>query len=108
MAQLAAESEAAGTPPTDLLLHIGDLAYATGYESEWDRFMSQIEPLSSRAPYMTMQGNHERDYPGSGNAIGGADSGGAVRGRAAREDASAALNGSSQWHLDNAYSPVWS
>jgi len=76
MAQLAHETASAGAPPTDLLLHIGDLAYATGYESEWDRFLAQIEPLASRSPYMTMQGNHERDYPGTGSAIGGADSGG--------------------------------
>ena len=27
---------------TDVVLHLGDLAYATGYESEWDRFMSQV------------------------------------------------------------------
>ena len=37
----------------DVILHPGDLAYSTGYESEWDRFMTQIEPLSSAAPYMT-------------------------------------------------------
>jgi hypothetical protein len=45
-------------------------------ESEWDRFMEQIEPLSSYVPYMTGQGNHERDFPGSGNSIGAGDSGG--------------------------------
>jgi 3',5'-cyclic AMP phosphodiesterase CpdA len=44
----------------DVILHPGDLAYATGYESEWDRFMEQISPLAARAPYMTGQGNHER------------------------------------------------
>lgn len=60
----------------DVILHPGDLAYATGYESEWDRFMEQIEPLSSTAPYMTGQGNHERDFPHSGNSIGAGDSGG--------------------------------
>lgn len=60
----------------DLLMHPGDLAYATGYESEWDRFMSQIEPLSSQVPYMTGMGNHERDFPGSGSTIGHGDSGG--------------------------------
>lgn len=38
--------------------------------------MAQIEPIASQVPYMTGQGNHERDYPGSGSAIGGADSGG--------------------------------
>ena len=60
----------------DLVLHPGDLSYATGYESEWDRFMAQIEPISSYVPYMTGMGNHERDFPGSGNSIGAGDSGG--------------------------------
>eukprot|EP00039_Didymoeca_costata_P023149 m.6158 g.6158 ORF g.6158 m.6158 type:complete len:635 (+) comp3490_c0_seq1:62-1966(+) len=60
----------------DLILHPGDLSYATGYESEWDRFMEQIEPLSTQVPYMTGQGNHERDFPLSGNFIGSGDSGG--------------------------------
>jgi hypothetical protein len=72
-----AESQAAKGAPVSLVLHVGDLAYATGYETEWDYFMTQIEPLASRSPYMTTEGNHERDYPGSGNAyIGGEDSGG--------------------------------
>lgn len=60
----------------DLVVHPGDLAYATGYASEWDRFMAQIEPLSSAVPYLTSMGNHERDFPGSGNDIGNGDSGG--------------------------------
>lgn len=38
--------------------------------------MEGIEPLSRTAPYMTGQGNHERDFPLSGNSIGGGDSGG--------------------------------
>lgn len=54
-----------------LLAHSGDLSYATGYETEWDRFMVQIEPIASQVPYMTMQGNHERDYPGTGSAFPG-------------------------------------
>jgi hypothetical protein len=33
----------------DVIMHPGDLAYSTGYGSEWDRFMEQIEPLSSTA-----------------------------------------------------------
>lgn len=44
----------------DVVVHIGDLSYATGYESEWDRFMKQIEPIARQVPYMTGQGNHER------------------------------------------------
>eukprot|EP00929_Paragymnodinium_shiwhaense_P083225 TRINITY_DN44269_c0_g1_i1.p1 TRINITY_DN44269_c0_g1~~TRINITY_DN44269_c0_g1_i1.p1 ORF type:complete len:670 (-),score=5.90 TRINITY_DN44269_c0_g1_i1:47-2056(-) len=72
---MAASHAEKGTP-TNLVLHIGDLSYATGYETEWDYFMTQIEVLASQAPYMTTEGNHERDYPGSGNAVGGSDSGG--------------------------------
>jgi hypothetical protein len=70
LARLAASAGA------DVLLHPGDLAYATGYEGEWDRWMEQIEPLSSAMPYMVGFGNHERDFPGSGNSIGAGDSGG--------------------------------
>ena len=53
-----------GGSGVDIVFHPGDLAYATGYESEWDRFMAQIEPISSYVPYMTGMGNHERDFPG--------------------------------------------
>ena len=69
-------SSAARKYGVDLVLHPGDLAYATGYASEWDRWMAQIEPLSAHVPYMTGMGNHERDFPGSGNSIGAGDSGG--------------------------------
>jgi hypothetical protein len=61
---------------TDLVLHIGDISYATGYSSKWDRFMNQIEPIASRVPYMTGFGNHERDFPGTGSYYVGQDSGG--------------------------------
>ncbi len=61
---------------SDVLLHIGDLSYATGFESEWDIFMSQIEPIASSMPYMIAQGNHERDFPNSGSTFAGGDSGG--------------------------------
>ena len=60
----------------ELVMHPGDLSYATGYESEWDRFLEGIEAVASAAPYMTGQGNHERDFPGSGSDIGGTDCGG--------------------------------
>ena len=58
-----------------LALHIGDIAYSTGYMSKWENLMHQIEPVSQRIPYMVGLGNHERDYPGTGT-IGGTDSGG--------------------------------
>ena len=44
-------------PPANLagVLHIGDISYAVGYASEWDEFMSQIEPVAARVPWMTVQ-----------------------------------------------------
>ena len=39
-------AEAARAAP-DFVLHIGDIAYAVGYLSEWDEFMAQIEPVAS-------------------------------------------------------------
>ena len=76
LAAAARSSDGNGTVFTDLALHLGDLAYATGYASEWDRFLSQLEPLSSRVPLMVVQGNHERDWPGSGSAFSNFGSGG--------------------------------
>ena len=35
----------------DLVLHNGDVAYATGYLTLWERFLSQISPLASRNPH---------------------------------------------------------
>lgn len=60
----------------DMVLHIGDLCYANGYISQWDRFTSQIEPIASAVPYMVGSGNHERDWPGSGSFYENKDSGG--------------------------------
>jgi hypothetical protein len=42
-------------------LHIGDISYARGYDTQWDQFMELIEPVSSRVPYMLAGGNHEWD-----------------------------------------------
>lgn len=55
--------------PFDLVLHVGDLAYA-GVSSEsageweptWDVWMNQIEPLASVVPYQVSVGNHEKYY----------------------------------------------
>ncbi|KAL6748336.1 Metallo-dependent phosphatase-like protein [Haematococcus lacustris] len=50
-----------------LLLHVGDLAYARGFLAVWNTFVRQVQVLSSRLPYMTLPGNHERDWPRSGD-----------------------------------------
>jgi hypothetical protein len=48
-----------------------------GYGTQWDNFFHQLAPLASRMPYMTAPGNHERDWPGSGDKYNwGYDSGG--------------------------------
>jgi len=64
----------------DVVLHLGDLAYATGYAAKWDLFLDQMTPISGRIPYMTALGNHEQDWKLGGgiqpHAHGGADSGG--------------------------------
>lgn len=60
----------------DAIFHIGDLAYANGYLSQWDQFTELVEPLSSQVPYMVASGNHERDWPNSGSFYQNTDSGG--------------------------------
>lgn len=59
-----------------LVVHIGDISYARGIESEWDNFFDQVAPVASHLPYMTCIGNHERDFPSSGSLWDGTDSGG--------------------------------
>lgn len=36
----------------DIVFHIGDITYATGYISQWDQFTSQVEPIETTVPYM--------------------------------------------------------
>lgn len=45
--------------PTELILHVGDIAYADGKVSAWTRFMHQVQPIASKVPYMVAVGNHE-------------------------------------------------
>jgi hypothetical protein len=49
------------------LLHIGDISYARGIGALWDAFMTQIEPIAARVPYMTGIGNHEYDHETGGD-----------------------------------------
>eukprot|EP01117_Protostelium_nocturnum_P005141 TRINITY_DN1866_c0_g1_i1.p1 TRINITY_DN1866_c0_g1~~TRINITY_DN1866_c0_g1_i1.p1 ORF type:complete len:569 (+),score=151.58 TRINITY_DN1866_c0_g1_i1:237-1943(+) len=64
------------TNDIDLVLHVGDISYAVGYSAQWDEFLEQIKPVASRVPWMTLPGNHERDFPNSGVPQNGTDSGG--------------------------------
>ncbi len=44
------------------VLHIGDVAYANGAGTLWEAFMTQVESIASRVPYMVGVGNHEYDH----------------------------------------------
>lgn len=44
----------------DLLIHNGDISYATGFLVEWDQFLELVTPVASKRSYMTSVGNHER------------------------------------------------
>lgn len=62
----------------DVVLHIGDISYATGFLVEWDSFLELLTPVASKVSYMTAIGNHERDFPGSGSVYTLTDSGGEI------------------------------
>lgn len=60
-----------------LLLHNGDISYSRGYGGQWEVFADQIQPLATKLPWMTTEGNHERNWPESGDRFGSLyDSGG--------------------------------
>ncbi|GAM21950.1 hypothetical protein SAMD00019534_051250, partial [Acytostelium subglobosum LB1] len=44
-------------------MHVGDIAYAdsgsNGNQATWDSFLSQVNPITSRLPYMVCPGNHD-------------------------------------------------
>uniref|UniRef100_A0A7S0WT41 Purple acid phosphatase n=1 Tax=Pyramimonas obovata TaxID=1411642 RepID=A0A7S0WT41_9CHLO len=42
-----------------LIMHIGDLSYADGYQPRWDTYGRLVEHLAARVPWMTTCGNHE-------------------------------------------------
>lgn len=58
------------------VFHIGDISYARGYASLWEQFFYQLSSIQPRVPWMTLDGNHERDFPGSLSLWNGTDSGG--------------------------------
>ena len=48
------------------VVHIGDISYARGTGALWDAFMTQIQPIAARVPYMVGIGNHEYDHETGG------------------------------------------
>lgn len=59
VANLAAAVQAGAV---DLVIHVGDISYADGFEPHWDNFFNKIQPIASRVPYMVCPGNHEFWY----------------------------------------------
>jgi 3',5'-cyclic AMP phosphodiesterase CpdA len=39
----------------------GDLSYANGVPTTWDKYFDMLEPYAARTPYMAAVGNHERE-----------------------------------------------
>ena len=58
------------------VFHIGDISYARGYVTIWEQFFHQISAFQPRLPWMSIDGNHERDWAASGSVWTGTDSGG--------------------------------
>jgi len=48
----------------NLVLHVGDVAYARGKTETWTKFMNMIQPVASRIPWMVNCGNHDCLYDG--------------------------------------------
>ncbi|KAK9824258.1 hypothetical protein WJX72_008984 [[Myrmecia] bisecta] len=45
----------------------GDISYARGQLTQWDVFHDNMEALLRQIPVMVQDGNHERDFPNSGD-----------------------------------------
>ena len=52
-------TNAAYTHAIDVVLHVGDISYADGYQPDWDLFLQKVEPVAAKVPYMVSPGNHE-------------------------------------------------
>ncbi len=93
-----------------LVIHNGDISYALGFSSEWDAFFDQIQPLASSMAYMTVLGNHEADWPGTGDRFANSsmpvmDSGGECSVPYLRRLAMPRANEASPWYTFE-YGPI--
>uniref|UniRef100_K3WAJ5 Purple acid phosphatase n=1 Tax=Globisporangium ultimum (strain ATCC 200006 / CBS 805.95 / DAOM BR144) TaxID=431595 RepID=K3WAJ5_GLOUD len=62
-----AYADVVGDGYDSFLLHFGDISYARGEGSVWDKFFHLIEPYATRTPYMVSIGNHEYVYTSGGD-----------------------------------------
>jgi hypothetical protein len=42
----ALDDDTSDSPPLSLVIHVGDLSYAQGFDAQWDEYFSQIEPIA--------------------------------------------------------------
>lgn len=76
----------------------GDLSYANGNQSIWDRWFRAIEPMARSKPWMGCPGNHEIEQEGGVGGIGGVgDSWGPLGYDAYRYRFSLPDNGDPEW-----------
>lgn len=68
VARLAALAQGGSGYDYSLVLHPGDVSYATGLLAKWSTHTARLAGLWDRVPYLVVQGNHERDAPGTGTA----------------------------------------
>lgn len=59
---ITALGKAAENGSVDLLLHAGDIAYTSGNQQVWDKYMREMEGAAARVPYQICVGNHESHY----------------------------------------------
>ncbi|CAL8471017.1 g10559 [Coccomyxa elongata] len=50
-----------------LAINNGDISYARGSVAQWDNYFEQYKPLYRQLPVMSLPGNHERDWPNTGD-----------------------------------------
>ena len=56
---VVALNNAAQEGSIDMILHGGDIAYTSGVQPVWDRYLRELEDAASRVPYQVAVGNHE-------------------------------------------------
>jgi len=60
----------------NLVILVGDIAYADGYLSKWESWHSEVQEITASKAFLVAQGNHDRDWPGTDTTYTGPDSGG--------------------------------
>jgi len=60
--QLTATSMMSDPVGIELILHVGDLSYADGWQPLWDTYGRMFQNMSAKIPWMVIPGNHENEF----------------------------------------------